>query len=245
MPLHHLTGRDLLLAALVSSLGTGAVETWIASFNPDELANEWEWIREVENGWGVGSRDETLRITALIGTLASTRNNVRNILLMHPISHAFLAEVVVEFDCSEVGEQAGIILYEDDDDYVAVVRRCDWCPGEEGRCRTREVYLVGEVDGIPLEETALFYGGGATNVRIALRKEGDVVSAYRHDTLIGQVQLPETGNGFSRVGLIANNESNRSTQTRALFSHFTIYYLEGIQPQDGDDSQQMFLETPS
>ena len=87
-----------------------------------KLADGWSWVREDKGDWRV--EGGALRIRATPGNLWEKENTARNILLRPPPKDArsFVAEVTVAHGPVTFGEQAGLVWYADDDNYVKLVK---------------------------------------------------------------------------------------------------------------------------
>lgn len=87
-----------------------------------KLADGWSWIREDKDDWKVA--DGTLQIRAARGNLWEKENDARNLLLRPPPKDvkSFVAEVTVSHTPVTFGEQAGLLWYRDDDNYVKLVK---------------------------------------------------------------------------------------------------------------------------
>src|SRR4051812_20118123 len=84
----------------------------------DKLRPGWSWVREDKDAWKVA--DGTLQIRATPGNIGGGENNARTPLLRDPPkdAKAFVAEVTVAHTPITFGEQAGLLFYRDDDNYV-------------------------------------------------------------------------------------------------------------------------------
>jgi regulation of enolase protein 1 (concanavalin A-like superfamily) len=88
----------------------------------ERLAEGWTWIREDKTGWRVA--DGTLRVRLAPGNLWEKENTALNVLLRDAPkdARAFAAEVSVSHAASAFGEQAGLLWYRDDDNYIKLVK---------------------------------------------------------------------------------------------------------------------------
>ena len=83
----------------------------------------WTWTREDAASWKV--EKNTLQIKPLPGTLWETANSTKNLLLRDlPAAEegTVAVEAVVANAPAVEGEEAGLLLYQDDDTYVKLVR---------------------------------------------------------------------------------------------------------------------------
>lgn len=86
----------------------------------EKIADGWNWLREDTNDWIV--HRDGLHIRALPGTLWGKQNNARNLLLRPAPAGDFAAEVTVDNAPGVPSEQAGLLLYGDDDNYIKLVK---------------------------------------------------------------------------------------------------------------------------
>jgi len=93
---------------------------WLDDFDGPSLASGWSWIRETPNLWSLGSG--FLQIGTTGGELAGTSNDVRNILVRDAPAGDFTVEARLQFSPQQNYQQAGLLIYQDDDDYVKLIR---------------------------------------------------------------------------------------------------------------------------
>ena len=118
-------------------------------FSSESLGDEWSWVREAPDRWSLDSKPGHLTINAQTGDLAGrTTNNAQNILLRDISGYSWVAETKVSFSkiLSSNFEQAGIIAYLDDDNYV----KASWMNQNTGsgiNMRNRRMIMNWEVNG--------------------------------------------------------------------------------------------------
>ncbi len=88
----------------------------------DALAADWLWLREEPSAWCAA--EGTLHLRALPGTLWGANNTARNFALRpaQPLREGLAAEVTVTNQPVIHAEQAGMIWYCDDDNYVKFIK---------------------------------------------------------------------------------------------------------------------------
>ncbi len=91
-------------------------------FNAATLGKNWSWVREDPTHWSLSAAPGNLRIISQDGTLFSTYNNAKNLLLMDLPLGDFQFTTKVNFAPVEQYQYAGILLYQDDDHYLSVAR---------------------------------------------------------------------------------------------------------------------------
>ena len=200
----HQTRRHVLTAAIslafILRIG-GAEEAERVLFEDpfqDALKEGWEWVR----GRPLDRRVQSgaLQMRSLPGGLWESDNNVRNMVL-RPLAgtpgKTLAVEVHVSNQPTAMYENAGLVLYRDDDNYVAVIK--EFMRDELVVAMGREVKAQGEVPGRQAYE--------ATDVWLRMEVSPRGVRSYyrpskkdRWDT-IGECALP--GNADVRIGLLA------------------------------------------
>jgi regulation of enolase protein 1 (concanavalin A-like superfamily) len=141
------------------------------ALDKDPQSPPWAWIREEREQHRVGP-DGKLQIRALRGTLwTADRNDARN-LLVRPWPEAAredaIVTVTVSFAPERGGEQAGVMLYFGDDDYIKIVRE-----SLEGK---RWIVMAREEKGTPtpldkVEEAA-------NDVTLTLERRGELIEGF-------------------------------------------------------------------
>ena len=177
------------------------------------LAAGWSWVREDKDHWRV--EGGTLRILATPGNLWEVENTARNILLRHPPEGAasFVAEVTVTHGPVTFGEQAGLLWYADDDNYVKLVK--EFYDGKTW------VVLAAEAQGkAAYKESAC--PGETVTLRLTVTP-GDVAGAFRQGhagrwTDVGRLPFKATG---ARIGLNAHH-APADARRWAAFSRFRL-----------------------
>jgi regulation of enolase protein 1 (concanavalin A-like superfamily) len=85
------------------------------------LAEGWSWVHEDRDNWEVS--EGRLRIRTQPGSLWGDRNDAHNVLVRPaPRSLALATEALVTKLPTENGEQAGLIWYQDDGNYIKLVK---------------------------------------------------------------------------------------------------------------------------
>jgi regulation of enolase protein 1 (concanavalin A-like superfamily) len=113
----------LRLALLVSLLADAKSSSVLFEdkFDPN-LSAGWAWVREDRDDWRVAAGTVQVRLTP--GNLWEKDNTARNLLLRPPPDgeKSFTAEVTVSHTPATFGEQAGLLWYRDDDNYIKLVK---------------------------------------------------------------------------------------------------------------------------
>ena len=178
------------------------------------LSEGWSWVREQPQTWSL--RKGALVVRTLPGTLWGSTNTAKNLLLRELPSHEsdWAAEVRVSLHPSLDGEQAGLLLYGDDDNYIKLVKEYK---DRAYAILVREQNQSGKTIGrLPISEDA---------VELRLVSRAGVVQAYMREgsagawRLVGECEpLPRSG---LRIGLLTH-VSPGETDRSAEFSWFRI-----------------------
>lgn len=110
---------------------TGDTETFKVSFGIKAVSEEfgsavpgrqWSWVRENSGHWSLTETPGSLTITAANGDLNGSSNNAENLLLQSANTDWTIeSKMSYSRQPSKVGQQGGIIAYQDDDNYIKLV----------------------------------------------------------------------------------------------------------------------------
>jgi regulation of enolase protein 1 (concanavalin A-like superfamily) len=179
-----------------------------------KLADGWSWVREDKGDWNV--KDGTLRIRATPGNLWEAENTARNLLLRAAPQgkKSFAAEVTVTHAPVTFAEQAGLLWYRDDDNYVKLMK--EFYDG-----KTSVVLAAEQAGKAVYRESAC----PAETVTFRLTVAGDeVLGEYRAGgarewTTVGKLPF-KPGDG-ARIGLNAHHAPS-GTQRWAVVQEFRL-----------------------
>ena len=180
----------------------------------EKLSAAWSWVREDRDDWKIA--DGSLQVRATPGNLWEGQNTARNLLLREAPKDvkAFAAEVTVAHTPTDFGEQAGLLWYRDDDNYVKLVK--EWYDG-----KTWVVVAVERNGKAEYREADC----RAEWVTFRLTVTGDqVTAAFRP---VGGTEWKSVGTftfdpkGAARIGLTAHH-APAGSQRRAYFRDFRI-----------------------
>ena len=167
-------------------------------FNVTTLAPQWSWIREDPADWSLTADPGTLTIDAVNGDLYQTTNNAQNILVERAPSGNFVAETKVALRPTQNTEQAGLLLYQDDDHYLRLVGEynsgvdeTEWAKetdvtspytgfscGAAYPADTCPVYGSGFMEVPGFSPAAKAAGGNGTWTWLRIVRRGNLVTAY-------------------------------------------------------------------
>jgi len=180
-------------------------------------APPWEWVRHQPAG--VRVKDGALELKALSGTLWGKPNNAPNQLVRPsplPAGEPLVVQVTVNFAPEAQAEQAGLMLYFDDANYVKVVR--EWLGGKRFLVMGVEKNEDGKAIA-KVEEPS-----DTVTLRMTCRGE-QVVADYRTGDgaawkEIGKCELPATS-GPLKLGICAYGGPGEQARW-ARFSSFVV-----------------------
>lgn len=216
----------------------------------------WSWVREDETRYTwTGS---ALRTVTQPGTLVGMTNSTRNILLAKAPPEDFRVITKLTFSPSEAGQEAGLILYRDDDNYVYISSSFDRGP---------RLKVVSESGGVT--STYSTRNDFGSTVYLSIDKSGNQYATFASDsgswwapihTYINELagdadpSLPlGTGGGWNpdlKMGLFAHNANDTASEIIAEFEYFhfehtrnylTVWMDHGVDP---DDASYSFIALP-
>jgi len=215
--------KKLVFLALVLLALTvfGQTTEWIDDFD-DSLEPGWRWVRESPTSWSLSDRNGFLRIMTEPGGLLYNSDNARNLLLRDTPLGDYMIETLVYFEPVEDFQIAGLVLYEDDGNFLMLGRAfCDACGGNK-------IYFDFEQRGTPVANKAI---ASSTKDLAYLRvtKQGPMYSGhYSSDgttwILVAQHRSMEMRPGG--VGIVTTGDATPGgIQVAADFEYFRITEL--------------------
>ena len=204
----------LLLTALMVSPALAGDE-FKADFK-NELGEGWTFVREDSADWRF--KDRALELLAQPSNIWEKANlNTENFLLRPIPRGPFAVEVTVDFKPTRVYEQAGLMIYVDDDNYLKFDR--ENIEGNQNCTLVWEINAkVGGGKTIPFRE-------GPLRLRLEVSSEGQVTAKVKSPgedswTMNGSTTLPGPPDKV-QVGLFALNGDPEAPRW-AWFKDFSI-----------------------
>lgn len=102
------------------NFGTPSVKD---EFNATTLGNQWSWVRENKESWSLTKKAGSLQLISGAGDILSSANNAGNILLQSANTDWTIETKLVCSRRPSSGQNAGIVAYQDDDNFVKLVYR--------------------------------------------------------------------------------------------------------------------------
>jgi beta-glucosidase len=93
-------------------------------FNNTTPGKQWSWVRENTNNWSLSKKDGCMLITSGKGDITDANNNVENIILQSANTDWTVeTKIVCSRKPSGFSQNAGLVAYQDDDNFVKLVYR--------------------------------------------------------------------------------------------------------------------------
>lgn len=163
------------------------VASEIDEFNSASISDKWNWVRENQATKNLTKTPGALTITTETGDISENSNNARNVLLQSA-NNDWVAET--KFTCSRnpsQPENAGIIAYEDDDNFVKLMLRAVTKTTRSGRPNGSLETQPGTID-LLIEENGIAKSMASFNLKtevtggnylyLKLEKTGSLYTAY-------------------------------------------------------------------
>lgn len=216
----------IALAALVSSTGPARAAIspgWSDDFDSPALGSRWSWIREDPAHWSLTSRPGFLRLTALKGTIYTTAsNNTKNILIQDAPAGDFEVQTRVIFTPTQNIQSAGLIVYEDDDNYLALLHAfCGFVPA----CAGNAIYFDHEEQGQPTGGNFAMPATVPGEAYLRLVRHGTAYTGYFSSNGMDWTSLGTheyLGSPPTRVGLFAFSNDFDALEIPADFDYVRI-----------------------
>ena len=183
------------------------------NFNSSTLGSQWSWVREDNTHWSLTAAPGYMRITTQGGDIYGTGNTAKNILTQNAPSGDWSIVTKLTFPAkpSVNYQQSGLIVYQNDDNYVKLIRiysggnKFEYC---------KEIAAAASYEQVADNLTE-------TTVYLKITKSGNNYSGYYSvdGTNYTQVGTTQTVSLSSiKVGLV----SFGGTEINADFDYFNI-----------------------
>lgn len=221
-------------------------------FNSTTRSSFWSFIQEDSARYSfTGSR---LNIVTQTGTLLGSANNLKNVLHAAAPPEDFYITTSLDFSPTQQGQEAGLIIRMNDDNYVSVSKGVT-SQGSIGIIAVNEVNGNAQVQEFPLAI--------AGDIFLKIDKSGHQYAVYASSNeadwgeALYTFTNPMTGtdrlNSGLRMGLFAGNGTASAPEITASFDYFhilhtrnymTLWVDHGVQPEDAEYSYiQLPLKT--
>ncbi len=153
-------------------------------FNSGTLGKQWNWVRENPTNWSLSKKAGSLLITSGKGDIIEKGNDAENILLQSANTDWTIeTKIVCSRKPSGFSQNAGLLAYQDDDNFVRLVYRASFGrrgPSTQGE-QPGSVELLLESDGEQKSSVMISMEGIIKNnntLIFRLVKKGNTYTAY-------------------------------------------------------------------
>lgn len=186
-------------------------------FNLSTLNAQWSWVREDNTHWSLTAAPGYMRIISQFGDIWTTQASQKNILLQNASGDwTITTKAVFSAKPSQNYQQGGLIVYQDDNNYLKIVR----------------CYSVGankfvwgkEVGGTYTEESVADGISGGT-VYLKITKSGSNYTAYYSSDGTNYTQVGTTqaiSFGTIKRGLVSCNGEITAGELNVDFDYFNV-----------------------
>jgi len=221
-------------------------------FDTAQLGSQWSWVNEDPANWSLSSDPGTLTIDGQAGQFYQTEHDGQNVLLEEAPPGNFIAETRLALDPTENYQQAGLVLWQDDDTWMKLVAEShsgtdatEWgkqtdvtssypgfsC-GSGYPADTCPVYGSAFLEVPGFSPAAGAAGGDGNWTWLRIVREGDLVTAYT--SVNGSSWTPGATynlSGFSsaaplEIGLLASG-AGAAAPIPAHFAYVHVYLPSG------------------
>jgi hypothetical protein len=155
-------------------------------FNSPSVGKQWEWIRENPATHNLYTKEGSLTITSEIGDVSEVTNNAKNILLQSANNDWTIETKLVGSRIPSQPENAGILVYENDNNFVKLMFRAVIKTTRSGRSNSPQIQ-PGTIDLI-IEENGIAKSVASFNLNneitgnnaliLKVEKKGSIYTAY-------------------------------------------------------------------
>jgi beta-xylosidase len=209
------------VSATAPTLAPGV--TWTDEFDSPSLDPRWSWIREDPEHWDLSQRPGFLRIYSEAGSLYQTSNDGTNLLVRTAPIGDFEIETRVLFTPTSNIQTAGLLVYEDDDNYLALIRAyCGFIP----QCKGNAIYFDQEEQGQTIGSNFVMTITTSSEAYLRVLRQGTVYTGYVSvdglDWLTVGTHTVVSGLVPSQVGLYAYNGDFVAPEIPADFDYYWL-----------------------
>jgi beta-xylosidase len=198
-----------------SSLG------FLDGFDDPVLGEGWAWLREDTGAWSLTERPGWLQLNTGNFFLLGAGGDAP-ILLRNAIQGDFELRARLDFAPSQNFQFAGIVIYQDDDNFVALGRAyCAPVPP----CGGDGIYLDNDERFMAGDTSAVFAGGAPVGlIHLRLVWQGQTYSGYWSTDGQAWIAVGTTEAAFNpqRVGIFAANSGSGTPSAPAWFDEFEV-----------------------
>ncbi|GAA0388160.1 hypothetical protein GCM10009541_33970 [Micromonospora gifhornensis] len=214
----------------IESPNTSCLGARSDDFTGDTL-NRDRWTSVVRENQLLSVSDGALRLPTGVGDLYGDRNDATNLVLQPAPSGAWQATTKVTVPVTATYQQAGLIIYGDDDNYAKVdllyngSRRVEFLRETAGTPRNDSADNVAAPDG---DTVYLRISSDGTNLTAEMSADGQTFSPVGRSAALAGIENP-------RIGLFALNGGTDAPVVDAVFDWFQVTPDSPAGPVDPSD----------
>jgi len=213
----------MLLVSAAPSASSAAAVTWTDNFDDPSLSNRWSWIREDPTHWSLTAKPDFLQITTQGGGLANGTNNSKNLLLQEAPIGDFDIRTRVIFTPTENFQLAGLLVYQDDDNWLSLARA--FCDAPAG-CIGNSIYFDREENGALIGSNFATTTVATGEAYLRLFRQHTVYTGFVSPDGLNWVTVGThtviSGLVPSKVGLVAHDTLDTAAEILASFDYFVV-----------------------
>ena len=195
-------------------------------FDQPALTEGWSWVREDSSLWSLSDQDGSLNIVAGESYMLFEGGDAPLLLRDVPQGDFELRTLVI-FSPTENFQSAGLIVYEDDDRYIGLVRAfcgLEGCVGEGAFLDDDQRFIAeglfpNQVGGLPTGQP----------VHLRLVREGNVYTGYWSRDGETWIYVAETSSDITPVG-VGLYAGNSGTGVPAVLAYFDSFEIRELSP---------------
>jgi beta-glucosidase-like glycosyl hydrolase len=150
-------------------------------FNNSAVGNQWEWIRANSDKNSLSTKPGSITITSEVGDVSEATNNAKNILLQSANNDWIIETKLVCSRTPSQPENAGILVYQDDDNFVKLMFRAVIKTSRARGVQPGTIDLIMEENGIAKSLASFNLKNEIIDgnpLLLKLEKKGSIYTAY-------------------------------------------------------------------
>jgi hypothetical protein len=150
-------------------------------FNSTTIDSQWAWVRENKSNYNLSTKPGSLTITSETGDVSEGSNNARNILLQSANNDWTIETKLVCSRTPSQPENAGILAYQDDDNFVKLMFRAVIKTTRQTQLQPGTIDMLIEENGIAKSVATFNLRNQITGdnaLILKLEKKGSKYTAY-------------------------------------------------------------------
>lgn len=187
-------------------------------FNSVSIGRGWRVIRNNKNKWSLKERPGYLRIKTEPGDLSGKTNNLKNIIVKSVKDDNYAISTKMDFSTNENGQNAGLIIYGDDDNYYILCK---------DKCDKNNIIVKNETNGELKILTEKLDNNPSSTVYLKIKKIGNIYTSYysgNNKNWIKLFESPIENIENPKIGVYAGASDGQEQSAYADFDY--IHYNE-------------------